>query len=288
MGVLDGQRAIVTGGGSGIGAAVARVMAEQGARVAVLDLSEERGQAVADEVGGVAFPVNVVDGDAVEQAVAAAVDALGGLSCLVNNAGIGSLKPLHDYTSKEWDLLVDVNLKGTFNGLRAAVPHLRVAAAADPGTASVVNIASVSGIRPTRGESPYGAAKAGVISLTMSGALEYGPDGIRVNCVSPGFIRTQLTEFRVRGAGLHLGHRGRHAPRPHGHRRGRRRRRGLPGQPAGPLRHRREPGGRRREPAPERPDGSHAARPARRLTLGHQLTARSVGLHDRSATRSAT
>ena len=195
MGLLDGQKAIVTGGGSGIGAAVARAMAGEGAEIAVLDLSEDRGRAVADEVGGVAFRVNVVDGEALEQAVTAAADAMGGLTCLVNNAGIGSLKPLDAYSSKQWDLLVDVNLKGPFNGLRAAVPHLRIAGAAQPGAASVINVASVSGIRPTRGESPYGAAKAGVIALTMSGALEYGPDGIRVNCVSPGFIRTALTEF---------------------------------------------------------------------------------------------
>ena len=95
MGSLDGQQAIVTGGGGGIGAAVVRAMAAEGARVAVLDISGERAEAVAAEVGGVAFGVNVVDTDAVEQAVTAAADALGGLTCLVNNAGIGSLKPLH-------------------------------------------------------------------------------------------------------------------------------------------------------------------------------------------------
>jgi NAD(P)-dependent dehydrogenase (short-subunit alcohol dehydrogenase family) len=194
MGLLDGQHAIVTGAGGGIGAAIARTLVAEGATVAVLDLDEARGRAVADEVGGVAVAVNVVDADAVERAVATAAEALGGLTCLVNNAGIGSLKPLHEYTPKEWDLLVDVNLKGTFNGLRSAVPHLRASARAGR-PASVVNIASVSGIRPTRGESPYGAAKAGVIALTMSAALEYGPDGIRVNCVAPGFIRSALTEF---------------------------------------------------------------------------------------------
>ena len=109
---------------------------------------------------------------------------------MFNNAGIGSLKPLHTYTPAEVDLLVDVNFKGTFNGLRAAVPLLRAA-----GGGAIVNMASVSGLRPTRGEAPYAAAKAAVIALTMSAALEYGPDGIRVNCVSPGFIRTPLTDF---------------------------------------------------------------------------------------------
>jgi NAD(P)-dependent dehydrogenase (short-subunit alcohol dehydrogenase family) len=194
MGTLEGQQAIVTGGGSGIGAAIARALAAEGARVAVFDLSGEAARAVADEIGGLASTVNVVDPEAVGRATTATVEALGGLTCLVNNAGIGSLKPMHEYTPKEWDLLVDVNLKGTFNGMRAAIPHLRAAGAAGR-PASVVNVASVSGIRPTRGESPYGAAKAGIIALTMSGALEYGPDGIRVNCVSPGFIRSALTEF---------------------------------------------------------------------------------------------
>jgi NAD(P)-dependent dehydrogenase (short-subunit alcohol dehydrogenase family) len=190
MGLLEGKLAIVTGGASGIGAATARRMAEEGARVAILDLNADGAAAVADEISGFGFAVNVADRDATESAVDAAVDALGGLTTVFNNAGIGSLKPLHTYTDKEWDLLVDVNLKGTFNAIRAVLPHLRAA-----GGGSIVNMASVSGIRPTRGEAPYAAAKAAVIALTMSGALEYGPDGVRVNCVSPGFIRTPLTEF---------------------------------------------------------------------------------------------
>jgi len=190
MGLLEGRKAIVTGGGSGIGAVTARRLAAEGARVAVLDIDRAAAEVVAAEIGGVAVAVNVVDGDAVERATVEAVDALGGLTTVFLNAGIGSLKPLHAYTEKEWDLLVDVNLKGTFHGLRAAVPHLQAA-----GGGAVVTMASVSGIRPTRGEAPYAAAKAGIIALTRSAALEYGPDGIRVNAVSPGFIRTPLTEF---------------------------------------------------------------------------------------------
>ena len=190
MGLLDGRKAIVTGGGSGIGAATARRLAAEGAKVAVLDLDLATARAVADEIGGLAIEVNVVDGEAVERATAEAVDALGGLTTVFLNAGVGSLKPLHVYQDKEWDLLVDVNLKGTFHGLRAAVPHLQAG-----GGGSIVTMASVSGIRPTRGEAPYAAAKAGIIALTRSAALEYGPDGMRVNAVSPGFIRTPLTEF---------------------------------------------------------------------------------------------
>jgi NAD(P)-dependent dehydrogenase (short-subunit alcohol dehydrogenase family) len=105
-----------------------------------------------------------------------------------NNAGIGRLKPLDTYTDREFDLIVRVNLHGTFHGIRAALPFLQA-----NGGGAIVNMASVSGVRPTRGEAPYSAAKAAVIALTMSAALEYGPD-IRVNCVSPGFVRTGLNE----------------------------------------------------------------------------------------------
>jgi NAD(P)-dependent dehydrogenase (short-subunit alcohol dehydrogenase family) len=192
--LLDGRQAIVTGGASGIGAAAARRMAAAGAVVTIFDRNRSGAQAVADEFGGAALEVDVTDRAGVEAAVDQAAEAMGGLTTIFNNAGIGSMKPLDQYSEKEWDLLVGVNLKGTFNGIGAAIPHLRAAAARGEG-ASIVNMASVSGLRPTRGEAPYAAAKAGVIALTMSGALEYGPDGVRVNCVSPGWIRTGLTDF---------------------------------------------------------------------------------------------
>lgn len=190
MGLLDGERIIVTGGASGIGAAAARRMVSEGARVAVLDRDADGARVVATELDATAITVDVADTDAVATAVEDAAEALGGLTGIFNNAGIGNLKPLHTYTEKEWDLLVDVNLKATWNGIRAVVPYLRAA-----GGGSIVNMASVSGVYPTRGEGPYAAAKAGTIALTRSAALEYGPDGIRVNCVAPGFIRTNLTEF---------------------------------------------------------------------------------------------
>ncbi|HZB72994.1 MAG TPA: SDR family NAD(P)-dependent oxidoreductase [Acidimicrobiales bacterium] len=189
MGLLEGRRAVVTGGGSGIGAATCRRFADEGARVAVLDVDGTSGERVAGSVGGVAVDADVVDGDALTAAFDRAAAALGGLDTVVNNAGTGNVLPLHDYPDDEWDRLLAVNLKGVFNGTRAAVPHLR---AAGPG-ATIVNVSSLSGLRPTRGEAPYSAAKAGVVALTMSAALEYGP-GVRVNCVSPGFIRTPLTE----------------------------------------------------------------------------------------------
>jgi len=187
--LLEGQKAIVTGGASGIGAATARRFASEGARVAVLDINGDGAEAIAEEIGGHAFAVNVAKTDAVSEAVSQAAAAMGGLTALFNNAGVGNLKTLHRYSEKEWDLLIDVNLKGTFNGIRAAVPIML-----EGSGGAIVNMASVSGVRPTRGEAPYSAAKAGVIALTQSAALEYGPT-IRVNCVSPGFIHTPLTDF---------------------------------------------------------------------------------------------
>jgi NAD(P)-dependent dehydrogenase (short-subunit alcohol dehydrogenase family) len=190
MPLLQGQLAVVTGGARGIGAAVAARMVEEGARVAIIDRDADAASAFVREAGSdvVSLPADVRDADAVGTAFAAAVEALGGLTSVVANAGVGSIKELATYTPKEWNRLVEVNLTGTFNTIAAAVPALR------PRGGSIVTISSASGLRPTRGEAPYAAAKAGVIALTMSTALEYGPVGIRANCVSPGFIRTPLTE----------------------------------------------------------------------------------------------
>jgi NAD(P)-dependent dehydrogenase (short-subunit alcohol dehydrogenase family) len=123
------------------------------------------------------------------------VAELGGITVLFNNAGVGTAMPLHSYSDKVWRKMVDVNLSGTFHGIRAAVPHLLERGG------SIVNHASVSGVRPTRFEGPYSAAKAAVISLTMDAALEYAPK-IRVNCVSPGVIDTNLTQVVMDDPGL--------------------------------------------------------------------------------------
>ena len=187
-GLLDGRRAVVTGGGSGIGRATCRLMAEEGARVAVLDVDGDAAAAVAKEVDGSAHVADVTDPEGLQAAVDAAATALGGLNVLYNNAGAGSLAPLAEWAPEEWDRLVRVNLTGVYLGFRAAVPHLRAA-----GGGAVVSTASISGVRPAAGEGPYAAAKAAVAALTASAALEYGP-AIRVNAVSPGMIRTRMTE----------------------------------------------------------------------------------------------
>lgn len=186
---FTGKVALVTGGGSGIGAEVVRRLARGGARVAILDRKAEGAEAVAAEVGGLAIVGDVAVTADVEAAVERTVAELGEVDVLVPNAGIGTAKPLWDYTDKEWDLLVDVNLKGTFTCLRAVVPRMLAGRGG-----SVVNVASLTGLRPTMGEGPYSAAKAGVIALTMSAAMEAAPK-VRVNCVAPGMVRTPLTQM---------------------------------------------------------------------------------------------
>jgi NAD(P)-dependent dehydrogenase (short-subunit alcohol dehydrogenase family) len=186
-----GRRVLVTGGASGIGAATCRLFAAQGATVTVLDRNADGAHRVAAEVGGRAAVADVRDADAVNRAVADAAEAMGGLTDLVNNAGAGMAKPLIDYTDKEWALLIGVNLTGTFHGIRAAAPIMLAA-----GGGSIVNNSSLTGIRPTRGEGPYSAAKAGVLNLTQTAAVELAPT-IRVNAVAPGMVHTALTDIVV-------------------------------------------------------------------------------------------
>ena len=179
MALLSGRKVIVTGGASGIGLAVCQRFAAEGATVSVLD---RRPAATTPS-----FECDVADPGAVATAVAAAAEAMGGLTDVVSNAGVGRWKPLHEYTDAEWRLLVDVNLSGAFYVLRAAVPLLLAG-----GGGSVVHVASLNAYRPVAGEGPYSAAKAGVVNLTKTAALEYAPT-VRVNCVSPGVVDTPLT-----------------------------------------------------------------------------------------------
>lgn len=187
MGLLDGHAAVVTGGGSGIGRATCRRMAEEGAKVAVFDVDGASAEEVAEEIGGVASAVDVGDPDAMKAAVDAAAAQLGGLSIIYNNAGTSAFNRMHELDPAEWDRVLRVNLTGVWAGVRAAVPHIRAA-----GGGSIVSTASISGTRPAAGEGPYSASKAAVAALTASAALEYGP-AIRVNAVSPGMIRTTMT-----------------------------------------------------------------------------------------------
>jgi 3-oxoacyl-[acyl-carrier protein] reductase/meso-butanediol dehydrogenase/(S,S)-butanediol dehydrogenase/diacetyl reductase len=162
----------------------------------VLDRNASTATAVAEELGGHAFTVDVADPDATTAAVHAAAEAMGGLTDVVANAGLGRNKPLHEYTDREWRLVVGVNLDGTFHTLRAAIPLLLEA-----GAGNLVTVATLNATRPLQGEAPYSAAKAGVVNLTATAALEYAPQ-IRANCVSPGMIDTDLTAVITRDPAL--------------------------------------------------------------------------------------
>lgn len=194
MGLMDGRGALVTGAASGIGRATARRLVEEGARVALFDTNGEAVADAAEDLGGFAFEGDVCDPACLEAACAGAAQRCDGLHVLVNNAGAGQVASLERMSPEDFDRLLRVNLTGAWNAIRAAAPFLRASGGA------VVNNASMSGVRATRGEGAYSAAKAGLISLTQSAALELAP-AVRVNCVSPGVIRTALTEplFRMDG-----------------------------------------------------------------------------------------
>ncbi len=155
--------------------------------MAVVDRAGAAATGVAAEVGGHAIEADVADPAATTAAIERAASAMGGLTDVVANAGTGLNKPLHRYTDAEWRMVVGVNLDGTFHTLRAAIPILL-----EGGGGSIVTVASLNARRPLQGEAPYSAAKAGIVNLTATAALEYAPT-IRANCVSPGMIATELT-----------------------------------------------------------------------------------------------
>lgn len=189
MADLDGRVAIVTGGASGIGAETARLFVEAGARVVIGDMQRELGESVARELGRSAVFqwVEVSREDAVEALVARADAEWGRLDCIFNNAGFGgALGPIEQTPVDEFDLTFAVLVRGVFLGMKHAAPLLRRRGGA------IVNTASVAALTGGYSSHAYAAAKAAVIQLSRSVAIELGPSGVRVNSVSPGFIATPL------------------------------------------------------------------------------------------------
>lgn len=189
---LDSKVALVTGGAQGIGKAIVEQLAANGARVAIVDLDAEKGAETAASVGGHFWRADVADVKGMQAVVAELVEELGALHILVNNAGIntgGGRVPIHEFAEADWDRIVEVDLKGVFSVSRAAVPALLAS-----GGGRVVNISSIAGLVPLRLQSAFVAAKAGVVNLTRSMALELGAQGILVNAVAPGSTLTQGTE----------------------------------------------------------------------------------------------
>jgi 3-oxoacyl-[acyl-carrier protein] reductase len=192
---IAGDVAIVTGAGSGMGRATAFLFADEGASVAVVDWDGDSAEAVAGEITGAggtaaAWTLDVADAEAVWIAVDEIVTRFGSLGIVVNNAGISRPAPIGDDTyPSAWEQCLAVNLTGELNVIRAALPHLRKAE-----HPRIVNIASTEGLGATAYNSPYTAAKHGVVGLTKGLAVELGSEGITVNCVCPGPIRTGMTE----------------------------------------------------------------------------------------------
>lgn len=191
MSAVAGKVVLVSGGARGIGAAVARMVVKEGGSVIVGDVLDEDGDALALELGDRArfVPLDVTDADAWMRAVATAEDVFGHISGLVNNAGILVQGPIVESTPKEFRRVLDVNLTGVYLGMQATVPSMRRA-----GTGSIVNISSTAGLIGYAYLPAYVASKWGVRGITKAAALELGADGIRVNSVHPGPIRTPMTE----------------------------------------------------------------------------------------------
>jgi NAD(P)-dependent dehydrogenase (short-subunit alcohol dehydrogenase family) len=177
---LEGKAALVTGAGSGIGRAIAREFAREGAKLLLAELDEASGRALADEIGGEARfqRCDTSKEDEVRSAVQAAVEAFGRLDVMVNNAGV---------SQRDWDTTIAINLSGVYYGCQHAAEAM-----ARQGGGSIINMSSILGLVGVGPEDAYVAAKHGVVGLTKNFALRYAPQGVRVNCINPGWIQTPM------------------------------------------------------------------------------------------------
>ena len=218
MSGFGGKVAIVTGGGSGLGEAIGKALAAKGAKVIVSDIRREGAERVAAEIakaGGTAsaFLQDTAKPEACEAVVRYAVQTYGTLHYAVNNAGIGgAAAPAGETDLAEWQRVININLSGVLYGMRYQIPAMLKAGARE---SAIVNMASIHGTVAAIGNGAYTAAKHGVVGLTKNAAAEYGPQGLRINCVGPAYIETPLLaglpeEFRQKlVARLPLGRLGR-------------------------------------------------------------------------------
>lgn len=202
-GRVAGKTVLLTGAAGGMGAAHARLLCHEGATVVLADLDPAAVQTIAEEINaaegrraahGVAL--DVTDYAAWEAAVEETVRVFGGLQALVNNAGVPSVGSVDESSLENWHRSLDVNLTGTFYGMKASVEALR-----RNDTSSIVNVSSIAGLVGFRHRVGYAASKWGVMGLTKTSAMDLGPDGIRVNCINPGSVKTPMTAHLKRGFG---------------------------------------------------------------------------------------
>jgi NAD(P)-dependent dehydrogenase (short-subunit alcohol dehydrogenase family) len=187
---LEGKRAIITGAATGIGAVTAQMFAREGAAVVVADINEESGQRAVTEIrnqGGTAHFIrtDVTNENEVEALIKQGAETLGGLDILFNNAGAQRSGPITEFEQTQWDLLMAVNPRSCFFGVKHAVPVLR-----DHGGGSIINMASLAGVKGGAGLTAYAASKGAIVAFTKALAPELAPHGIRVNCICPGWIDT--------------------------------------------------------------------------------------------------
>src|SRR5688500_8093968 len=208
---MNGKVALVTGGGSGLGEAIGKALARRGAKVVLSDIRIDGAERVAQEIaqhGGTATAVqhDTARPEDAERVVKHAVDTYGALHYAVNNAGIGGKQaPAGETDLAEWDRVIAINLNGVLYGMRYQIPAMLKAGARE---CAIVNMASIHGAVAAIGNGAYTAAKHGVVGLTKNAAAEYGPQGLRVNCVGPAYIETPLladlpAEFRQALIGRH-------------------------------------------------------------------------------------
>jgi len=191
---LLGKVGLVTGGAQGIGKAIALLLAKNGADVAISDINLEKAQEAANEIQGLgrrslAVKANVADFKEVEQMVDTIVVQMCRIYILVNNAGITRDRLILRMTEEDWDAVLDVNLKGTFNCTKAAIRYM-----SKQKSGKIVSIASVTGEMGNAGQANYGASKAGVIGFTKTIAREFATRGINVNAIAPGYVQTAMTD----------------------------------------------------------------------------------------------
>ena len=187
-GRLAGRRVVVTGAARGIGAAIAQAFAGEGARLALMDREGDQCRATAAQLGALALDVDLADPTSACDAMQAAVDGLGGIDILVNNAGILHMAPLLEITVDDWDRTFDVNVRAML--LTTQVAARAMVSAGQGGV--IINMASMGGKLGSPNQAHYAASKAAVISLTRVSALELGEHGIRVNCICPGYVLTEM------------------------------------------------------------------------------------------------